>query len=371
MKIFEVIPQLNSGGAERFTVDLCNELLKMDYDVTLIILFPLDTHGFYISELNSNIRVISFNKKKGLNIIVIYKLLKLILWEKPDFVHSHLNAFYYLVLSMLFKRKVKFFHTVHNDALFEAPGRMGIIIKKALIKINFFTPITISNKTNLSFNNHYGLSSNVIYNGRSKICKTPLFDEVLKEFCLRFRISENTKVFVNIARLASQKNHFLLVNTFNELVKNGYDVSLLIIGAPIESEIYDFILKNNPENRIFYLGEKKNPIDYLLNADAFCLSSIHEGMPITLIEALTVGCIPICTPAGGISDMLIDGENGFISKNFEKIDFYDCFVRYLNMNNSSVLKLKQNIISHSEIYNISNCAVKYNDLFNLSKVSEC
>ena len=47
--------------------------------------------------------------------------------------------------------------------------------------------------------------------------------------------------------------------------------------------------------------------------DAYALCSSYEGMPISLIEAIGVGCIPVCTPVGGIVDVVHNGENGFLS----------------------------------------------------------
>lgn len=47
MKILEIIPQLSSGGGERFVVDLCNELSK-EHDVTLMVLHSLDKVDFYL-----------------------------------------------------------------------------------------------------------------------------------------------------------------------------------------------------------------------------------------------------------------------------------------------------------------------------------
>ena len=61
MKIVEFIPQLSSGGAERFVVDLANELSKQ-HTVYLLVSYPLDyNHNFYSSELSSRIKIYSLN----------------------------------------------------------------------------------------------------------------------------------------------------------------------------------------------------------------------------------------------------------------------------------------------------------------------
>lgn len=66
MKILEIIPQLSSGGGERFVVDLCNELSK-EHDVTLMVLHSLDKVDFYLKEVSNNVRVVSMNKRMGLD----------------------------------------------------------------------------------------------------------------------------------------------------------------------------------------------------------------------------------------------------------------------------------------------------------------
>ena len=76
MKIFEIIPQLSSGGAERFTIDLCNELSK-EHDVTLVVLHSVEKFGFYADELSPKVHLVSMNKRMGcdftVSIVAIYQ----------------------------------------------------------------------------------------------------------------------------------------------------------------------------------------------------------------------------------------------------------------------------------------------------------
>ena len=63
MKILEIIPQLSSGGAERFVVDLSNDL-SLRHDVVLIVGFTLvGETSFYLSEVSERVEIISLNKK--------------------------------------------------------------------------------------------------------------------------------------------------------------------------------------------------------------------------------------------------------------------------------------------------------------------
>ena len=64
MKILEIIPQLSSGGAERFVVDLCNHLVKSN-DVVLITYYQTGDAYFYLPELSDSVRHVALIKYVG------------------------------------------------------------------------------------------------------------------------------------------------------------------------------------------------------------------------------------------------------------------------------------------------------------------
>lgn len=63
-------------------------------------------------------------------------------------------------------------------------------------------------------------------------------------------------------------------------------------------------------------------------ADSYYLCSIYEGKPISLIEALGVGVVPIYTPVGGIVDVIMAGENGFLARGFSVKDCCELLKRF-------------------------------------------
>ncbi len=124
MKILQLIPSLSDGGAERFVVDLSNELTKRGNKVMLCCFFSLnDSASFFIKDLLSEIEVVSLNKKKGFDNSVFWKLRRVIRKFEPEVVHTHVRTLNYL-LPLLFDpfRKFEVVHTVHNDAWKEVAG---------------------------------------------------------------------------------------------------------------------------------------------------------------------------------------------------------------------------------------------------------
>lgn len=329
------------------------------HEIVLLTFFPLETHGFYRNEINKNIKIISFNKKMGLDVLLPLKILMTVLRERPQIVHTHLNSFYYALLSIILLRNRKYFHTLHNDALIEAPGKLGVFIKKLIFKTGFSTPVTISLKSQLSFLERYKFKAAKIDNGRDIDLSQLTNNKLLLD---NYKRNPDTKILLNIGRISGQKNQIMLANAVSDLTKEGYNIVLIILGANHDNEIRNAIL-NIGNNYIFLVGEKENPLEFLANADAFCLSSLYEGMPISLIEAFALGTIPICTPAGGIVDMITNDVNGLISKDYSKEQYIISLKKFIGMSDEELNFMKRNCQNSFSKYTMEKCANEYLELF--------
>ena len=76
MKIIEIIPNLSSGGAERFVVDLANQLSVIeDNQVTICSLYSLEgRYNFYGDSVSDNVELVGLGKKRGFDIKILFKL---------------------------------------------------------------------------------------------------------------------------------------------------------------------------------------------------------------------------------------------------------------------------------------------------------
>lgn len=321
IKVMHLIGSLTKGGAERFVVDLCNELAKDErYEVSLLSLCDNDMERGFRKEIQDQVRYTSFGKGPGINFLVMFRLTSWLKTEKPDILHSHLNGLEYLVLYFAGRSATRFFHTLHNIAGKECPNYFVRIFRKACYKKNQVQAITISEDVSKSFQAGYGLDNDMLIpNGRPELVRSPAFKEVFKEH----RLTPDSFLLVHVARIAAQKNQKLLIKAVQQF--NATEVkkcTLLLIGEARNRQLYQQ-LQNlaSGDPAIRFLGGKYNVADYLSLADAFCLSSFYEGMPISIIEAFSVGCIPICTPVSGIKNMIRHGENGFLSKD-SSVDSY-------------------------------------------------
>ncbi|WP_104384602.1 glycosyltransferase family 4 protein [Sphingobacterium sp. HMA12] len=358
LTLVHIIPSLGRGGAERFVVDLCNELAKSN-EVYLISLFDNTEHSFQ-HEVSKDVRLISLGKRPGLDLKVIPKLFKLIKKIAPRVVNSHINALEYLIPYMLFRfrnKNIKFFHTIHNEADKEVENRGIFLIRKMLFSSKLITPITISSSMSQSFQKVYNLYGydKQIDNGRPF---KPFDIKKRDEIRAKYRAADG-QLYVNVARIDTQKNQLNLVRAFKNLRSTIGNGVLLVLGDVMNETIYRNIIDEVAgEYNIYLLGGVSNVEDYLAASDAFILPSIYEGMPISLIEALSHGCIPICSPVGGMKDMIEDEKNGFFTTGTLVDDIANGIVRYSKNENKEAISENAKKCFHDH-YAIESSASNY------------
>lgn len=362
MKILEIIPQLSSGGAERFVVDLCNELV-LSNEVYLLVYHDLDEHGFYVSELSPRVNIINIKKNVGISISVFWKVYKIIQSIRPDVVHMHLRAILYVLPSILcYRKNTKYFMTIHSAADKEVGGRIGSIVRKICFNKQLVCPITISKESLDSFIAYYKFSAPLIFNGRSIPPKISISDSVNEEIN-SYKLTKSTKIIVHLARFNELKRQPLLAKVSKRLYEEGFDFTILMIGSTAVSSVLHEV-QSIASPVVHILGERKKPLEYLAMADSYCLCSSYEGLPISLLEAMAVGALPVCTPVGGIVDLIKDGKNGILASDLSEDSLYAALKRFLSLSPDDYFVMKKQAMEDFKPYSMENCATDYLMLFN-------
>jgi glycosyltransferase involved in cell wall biosynthesis len=362
LNILQVIYSLNQGGAERFVVDLSNELAT-SHKVTILTLRDdvLFDNSFFKKEVNSNVTYINFPLKEGFRAIDIYKIDKVVKELNPDVIHAHLDTIYYFLLRSIFDSNIKIFHTIHNDAAFDGRKKLASSVRRLFYKFNKVKPITISIESDLSYKYYYNTGNPIhINNGRKKPTKSPIYESVKKEI-LDMKENISDLVFIHLSRFnENQKNHSLLIRVFNSLLSERHNLILLIIGRDYDSEEAKHIQELATKG-IYFLGGKENIGDYLFLSDAFCLTSNFEGLPISLLESLACGVIPICTPVGGIKNIIEHGITGYLSDSISEEEYSKVVREFIN-NPHKILKSK--LVDHFDSnFSIKICALEHEKVY--------
>lgn len=132
---------------------------------------------------------------------------------------------------------------------------------------------------------------------------------------------ENVVLFVG--RLSDpQKNVKGFIDCWNIFHKSNEDWEAYIIGDGPDREIFeDYALKKKTRNLTF-VGNQQNIEHFYLRSKILCMTSLYEGWPMVLTEAMAYGCIPIVYDTfQSLHDIITDGQNGFIITPFKKKEF--------------------------------------------------
>jgi len=126
---------------------------------------------------------------------------------------------------------------------------------------------------------------------------------------------QKEKRIVTVGRLIPQKNQKLLIDAFAIAHKKHPDYQLCFYGdGPLEAELRQYASNYGLEDNkdVVFCGQVKDVINRISPANIFVLSSIMEGMPNALMEAVALGIPSISTDVSGARDIIADGESGYI-----------------------------------------------------------
>lgn len=119
---------------------------------------------------------------------------------------------------------------------------------------------------------------------------------------------------MSAGELSVRKNHEVAIRAFAEIEEPG--ARYLIVGlGELEEKLKKLVLKLGLQNRFFFLGYRSDVKEILQVADAFVFPSLQEGLPVALMEAMTVGLPVVCSRIRGNTDLIEDGRGGYL---------YDC-----------------------------------------------
>lgn len=365
MIIVQLITTLGYGGAEKICIELSNSLAEeVEVEkIYLISLFDLTPNDRPRASINSKVELITLGKKKGLDYVIFIKLKQLLKKINPDIIHTHLTGLFYTFPYILGKMKGKVIHTVHNLPSKDV-SKPYQIIHRYLFRRNLVRPIGISPEIVTSIAQFYNIGlPTLIENFTTRPQRSDNYNFVKTEID-NYRKDSFTKIFVNIARINPQKNQKTLIDVFKSL--KDENVVLLIIGGAGEAfEQLAIELKSlaGKTDNVYLLGNKENVADYMYNADVYILSSLFEGLPVSLLEGLAVGLTPLSTPVGGVPSVVTD-DIGFLAKDANKGSLIESIKEYLNTDPETLSKLRENGKKlFNDKYGIASGVKKYLDVY--------
>ena len=132
---------------------------------------------------------------------------------------------------------------------------------------------------------------------------------------IRLGIDGNVFVIGIVARLAQVKDHATLLEACRILVESGHEFRLLVVGdGPLRGQLEERTHFLGISKQVIFTGMREDITDLMRAMDIFCLSSLSEGISLTLLEAMACGLPIVATAVGGNPEVVVGGETGFLVK---------------------------------------------------------
>ena len=158
----------------------------------------------------------------------------------------------------------------------------------------------------------------------------------LDNFLLQNSKLKNNKVKIgSVGRFSWEKNYQQIIAIAKKLkYQNQIKFEISIVGhGPYYKKIKTLIKENSLEDTIFLEGEMINSevIDFLNNLDIYIQTSISEGSPLTIKEAMASSLIVISSNVGGVNSLIKNNVDGFLVRKNDTDDFVKTILNVINM----------------------------------------
>lgn len=324
-KILFIIPSLEGGGAERVLINLLHLLKEhTTFEITLCCVLKKGIHldaipeGIDVKYLYRS-RWISKIVEKGTRDLKMKYLLKTRVKKHIkghfDVGVSFLDSIYSDILFYLDSRLNKKMVVLHSSYLTYS-NRSRFIHGKYKLKLqeryaNVDAIVSVSNDAQQEFIEAFGRFKDmrVIYNPIN-------VDQIRERAKEHANHTSNARLqLLTIGSLVPVKNHMRLLRVADQLVKDGIDFHLRILGiGRLQQKLQAFIEERQLHEYVELTGYVENPYPLLKSADIFVLTSIAEGLPTVIGEAMVLGVPVVSTNCPGSREILDHGNFGVLTE---------------------------------------------------------
>jgi len=312
IRVLILVKTLVPGGAERLIETQLESLDRSRFRVDVA--YVLDRGGDFPERIrrlcNRMIKLRRGNHRRGIGAI---GLVRLVVRERYDVIHIHspvLGSIARLVARLIPRSR-----------------RPSLVTTEHLVWDNYHPVTRFMNKITIQGDDRvFAVGSEVL---ASMSLRHPERAEVLihgvdrehfrpdpvlrRETRTNLGLDDETFVIAVTAHFRRQKNHELLVRILSELDRRDVRFVCLLAGTgELENVIRRRVEKAGLGSRVRFLGLVDDTAGILVASDVFMLTSLWEGLPVALMEALACGCPVVASDVDGIHDTLVDSGAGYL-----------------------------------------------------------
>lgn len=311
LKILHIIKSLGRGGAEVLLPETLKLHDQSKFEFHYIYFLPWkDQMVQAIKDAGGKVSCIS----AGNNLQMLQQYKKVIAYcetHKIDMIHCHLPWSGFLGRIIFKRTNIPLIYTEHN-----IQERYHIATKwlnkytfnSQSLAIGVSADVTRSIKKNID----PAVPVKTVLNGvnTGEFLRNPDEGNKIKE---QHGIPLDSIVIGNIAVFREQKALLNWVRAFKRVHEKHPEVYGMLVGAgPQEEEIRSLLEELDLNNYVKLPGLQTNTVAYFSAMDIFMMSSAFEGLPIALLEAMSMNCAVVSTKAGGVVEVVRENKDGLL-----------------------------------------------------------
>jgi glycosyltransferase involved in cell wall biosynthesis len=324
IKVLRVISRMNIGGPSIHVSLLLKGLDPQQFESKLVTGSLSDSEGdmSYLLDISdrSVIRIPELRREIDpiRDVVSLRKLLKILVKEKPDIVHSHTSKAGLIarlavkIYNAIYLKKIKIVHTFHGNILHGyfgvAQSYFFMLIERFLAKLSDAL-IAISESQYRELTQLYRIADphkvHLIRLGFD-LSKFTNSSKLKGEFRKKIGIDEQTLLIGIVGRLVPIKNHRLFLDAAKLFIERNPStpVRFIIVGdGELKTDLKSYAERIGIAERVIFYGWEKNIESVYADLNILALTSINEGTPVSIIEAMASSTPVISTKVGGVADL--------------------------------------------------------------------
>lgn len=312
--ICELVHTLNVGGAEILAREYALRSAA-NYRFVFACLDECGVIGDQLKELGYPVAVLG--RRPGFDLLCIRRLAHFCRNQRVRLIHAHqYGPFLYAELASRFARGVPVLFTEHGRDFPDYRRPKRVLANRVLLRRRDRV-VAVGEYVRDALVQNEGLPPQrveVVYNGID--CKAYGEGGQVRRAEMRagWGLDDSHLAIVQVARLNRLKDHATSIRAMKLLTAEFPKARLVLVGDGEERATLEALtLEQGLHDRVIFLGMRKDVSEQLGAADLFVLSSISEGIPLTLLEAMAAGLPCVATRVGGIPEVIVDGRTGLLA----------------------------------------------------------
>lgn len=317
MLIMHVIPGDMWAGAESQVYSTIRELSKKPDLEIIVVLF--NEKELYKRLINENVIVYLIDENSNNGIIISYKIRSLLKKIRPHVLHVHEYKSHILtfIANLSAGSRSNIVRTLHG----QTASPIGIkyiktytILHLENLLLRYLTDCIIAVSSDLEHLLKKKYKNTRICPINNAVQILPVNEINIEGTRSRLGIGVSTFWIGAVARLVNVKNLDMLIDVARILSdRKMCDFKISVFGeGPLEESLQQKINRYGLSNTVYLHGHCNNLLPILKSLDVFVLTSLNEGLPMSLLEAMSVGTTPVCTKVGGMQEVIEDKKCGFL-----------------------------------------------------------